>query len=242
VKANPDADPDWNRHPNKWDYPADYWNYCPPPIATNPGAYSGFDYWIEPGSYECTTVPGQTHEFVEGSPGYNAHYNSTPWCSKPGCWVSPCTCNLDDMTASSWFKRQSDNGNIYYSYAQCGGTNEFTEALCSGATTQATCEAENGCKFVLATTVGDGASTSTPRGFQAPGDLNIPYHRWTTTPQAAATTATPAPEQLLIPLPGPNDTTTAVAYNVSVNVALPDNGAIQSSIILAYLSLSFLFL
>merc|ERR1719253_2528039 len=53
VKADPDKDADWNKWSGGWDYPADFWNHCPPPVGSSTGSPSGFNYWIEPGSYHC---------------------------------------------------------------------------------------------------------------------------------------------------------------------------------------------
>merc|ERR1712216_451233 len=126
------SDASWT--PHMWYYPSDYWTYCPPIRGGRAGSHPvppQPDYWIEPGTYQCTTVEGFVHEYAKGSPGYNAKYNSVPWCSQPGCYVNPCTCNMRDIAVSVSNKRR-DGGRMYYSYAMCGGVDVFTSAICDG--------------------------------------------------------------------------------------------------------------
>jgi len=160
-KMTSDMNANWDRHPGGWDYPADYFDYCPPPNGSLPGSPSGFSHWIEPGSYACTKVDGVPHEFNLSSAGFNSYYNTTSWCTQPGCWVSPCTCNMLDMAPSTWIKRPNDNGSIYYSYGACGGKASFTEALCDGAQDYASCGALAGCKW-MGTTPSPSTSPSAP--------------------------------------------------------------------------------
>lgn len=150
VTATPDKNSNWEKH--DWQYPADFWNYCPPQKGDANSAEATWQYWTEPGSYHCTKVDGQTHQWVNPSAGYNSYYNSTGWCTSPGCYVDPCTCNAADIASSSWFKRQ-DGGKIYYSYEVCGGTNTFTQDICNGlSSSQANCETENACIWDNTTT------------------------------------------------------------------------------------------
>jgi hypothetical protein len=163
LKGNPNSNANWDKHPNnvKWDYPADYGEYCPPANASAPGGYDGATYpgWLEPGSYACTKVTGVTHQWTNPSAGYNSNYNSAGWCTKSFCWVDPCNCDRADIGVSSWFKRRSDGGNIYYSYSQCGAVDSFTLALCTAGTTQTLCEAEAGCKWGTSGTTGTTGTT-----------------------------------------------------------------------------------
>jgi len=158
VTATPDKNSEWVKH--NWSYPADFWNYCPPQRGDANSDAATWQYWTEPGSYHCTKVEGQTHQWVNPSAGYNSYYNSTGWCTSPGCYVDPCTCNKLDIAASSWFKRP-DGGKIYYSYEMCGGTNTFTQDICNGlSSSQANCETEDACIWDSPPAAGNSTNTT----------------------------------------------------------------------------------
>lgn len=153
VTARPDKDSSWA--PHDWHYPADYWTYCPPTKpyrAGSPPDDPGLDYWPEPGSYHCTMVTGQTHAWDASSPGYNMHWNTSQvgseadnWCTKPGCYVDPCTCDKDDIASSSWFQG-TEGPLLFYSYSMCGGgANTFLEAVCNNRVEANCTTSDSGC-------------------------------------------------------------------------------------------------
>lgn len=166
IRAMADKDSTWAKH--NWSYPADHFSTCEIPSgAGQPTNPRGDKRWIEPGSYDCTKVAGKTHKWKNPDAGYNSFYNSSTWCSGIGCYVDPCTCDKADIGISSWYRR-NDSGPVYYSYAQCGASNVFAPALCSGRTTQATCEQDIKCKWEVASaTTGSTQTSSDAQGFDS---------------------------------------------------------------------------
>lgn len=145
INATSDKDSTWARH--DWPYPDNTAATCDGSSGTGPN-------W-EPGSYDCTKVKitpvtdpvtYKTHKFEKGFAGYNAEYNSEAWCTGKSCYVDPCTCNMKDFSASSWFKK-ADGSKLYYSGMMCGAAYTFKDAVCTGKTTKTTCEADSGCTF-----------------------------------------------------------------------------------------------
>lgn len=130
VAVQSDKDKDWNKQ--TWHYPADYGESC----KIHP----------EPGSYDCTKVVGKEaeHKFVNGDAAYNNKMDSASWCTSTWCYVDPCACDKTDIAKSSWFKPRT----LYYSYQQCGSTDKFTGAQCTGGTSQASCDALSSCIWV----------------------------------------------------------------------------------------------
>jgi len=177
VTARPDKDSTGAKH--DWHYPADYWTYCPPTNGSLPGSPpdvngDGYVYWPEPGSYDCTKVAGQSHTWDANAAGYNGQWNTESWCTKPGCFVDPCTCDMDDVATTSLFQG-TPGPTIYYSYAQCGAVDTFTAPICSGHSNQALCMGAVGCKWdTITITTGSqstpGGSQSTPGGSQSTPD------------------------------------------------------------------------
>lgn len=163
VTARPDVSATFSdRH--DWPYPADYWTYCPPTNGSMPGSPDNLTHWPEPGSYACTKVEGFPHSFASENPAiYNNKWNSKAWCTAPGCFVDPCTCNMEDIAESTWFKGTA-GPQIYYSYAQCGGKDTFTAAVCSAGADETTCIAEAGCKWLGNNTGGNSSVNATSSG------------------------------------------------------------------------------
>jgi len=221
-KMTSDMNANWDRHPGGWDYPADYFDYCPPPNGSLPGSPSGFSHWIEPGSYACTKVDGVAHEFNLNSAGFNSYYNTTSWCYQPGCWVSPCTCNMLDMAPSSWIKRPNDNGSIYYSYGFCNGTNAFTEAVCDGAQDFTSCGELGGCKW-MGPTPSPSTSPSPPTTMPPTSTSPSPPTTMPPTSTSPSPPTTTISTLTLSPSPSP-PTTTPQTYTQSVvqTVTLPN--------------------
>lgn len=160
VSARPDGSENWTKH--AWYYPADYCSYCGPLNKSLPGSPGTWTLasWPEAGSYHCTKVANVAHSWVPSNAGYDNNHSGAAWCTKSSCYVDPCTCNKEDFAPSSWFAGTTGD-KIFYSYAQCGATNTFTAATCTGAADKTACAATSGCLWEGAADNSTNATTTT---------------------------------------------------------------------------------
>jgi len=79
------------------------------------------------------------------------------WCMSPWCYVDPCTCNLAEAKSSSYFETPA----LYYSYANCGGQDTFTDKYNanSGVVSEANCPANFSIPQLCPTKMGNEAAS-----------------------------------------------------------------------------------
>jgi hypothetical protein len=165
VAAYPDKDDTWSKH--TWHYPEDYGKECSTTGHIEPGSYDCTKV-KEDSACDCTCSKHQEHKFEDGHAGYNADYNSATWCTMNWCFVNPCECDKI-LASSSWFEeasggKTSDGMGLYYSYSQCGATDEFTPKDCSLSATDAECGKDVDCVWDKASSTDVEADAAAPAG------------------------------------------------------------------------------
>uniref|UniRef100_A0A7S1W1J0 Uncharacterized protein n=1 Tax=Alexandrium catenella TaxID=2925 RepID=A0A7S1W1J0_ALECA len=94
----------------------------------------------------CQAWDSERHPDCEGK-------HPAPWCEKSWCFVDGCSCNLTTVPkTSSYLPDASSQGSrIYYSYATCGETDEWTAEEHAGACVnqldKAGCKKMNKCTW-----------------------------------------------------------------------------------------------
>ena len=75
------------------------------------------------------------------------------WCKQKWCFVDPCSCSITpEPKQSAYFPDARKNGRpVYYSYATCGGKDEFTadnhDVACPNQEDEDACGEAEGCAW-----------------------------------------------------------------------------------------------